>query len=40
MSLATMMHHLNTPMIFNHEDWGFGSEELPETALPAPHGES
>jgi len=37
-SLVATMHHLNAPMIFNHEDWGLAREELREIVLPAPRG--
>jgi hypothetical protein len=31
---AAQMARLQTPMIFNHEDWGFGDVSLQETILP------
>src|SRR5579863_6613693 len=34
-SWAVQMRRLNSPMIFNRENWGLADLELPETVLPA-----
>jgi hypothetical protein len=31
---AAQMKRLNSPMIFNHEDWGMAGDDLKETVLP------
>jgi hypothetical protein len=33
---AAQMRRLNSPMIFNHDDWGLASHELPETVAVTP----
>ncbi len=33
---ATQMRRMNSPMIFNHENWGLADHTLPETHLPTP----
>jgi hypothetical protein len=32
---GAQMRTLNSPMIFNREDWGLAGSDLPETVIPA-----
>ena len=37
---ASQMNRLNSPMIFNHENWGLAGYELKETVVPRIRGEA